>query len=593
MATMACSVNGLPVHAFGQEQAINKKTRNSNGKILVLIRLSGGNDGLNTLVPLDQYSALSAARSNILLPSSSVLSLNGTNDTGLHPAMTAMQNLYNNGKLNIIQGVSYPDPNYSHFRATDIFSSASDSSLYINSGWIGRFIENQFTGAPLAYPNPTFLDPLSIEIGYQASSLIYGNNGLNGMTVSNIDYFYNIQNNFVDPAPNTKGGNELTYVRLIAQQTESYTSRIQLATQGGTNSVTYPSNNDLADQLKIVAKLISGGLQTPVYIVTINGFDTHNDQVDSADHTQGEHASLLGKLSSAIGAFQQDLENQSLDNKVVGMTFSEFGRRIKSNGSAGTDHGTSEPVFVFGSAVNPAIIGANPVLPANATVNDDLPLQHDFRQIYSTILTDWFGVSASNTQAIMNGNNYNWLPIFSPNTTLPISLFNASVKAEHCEALISWETASDELVERYDILYSVDALAFEKIGAVEARSNGGMYTFKHNPSHDLCYYKIRIVQKDSTYVDSAILSLRMFCDTRDVLIYPNPADTQLSITIRGSSSALSLTLLNIEGAVVRYGMNQNDTTLIPVYDLPEGVYTLVLTDKEYFKEFHKVVIKHA
>lgn len=411
MATLAYSMNGIPVHAFGQNGPL-RKTRSSNGNILVMIRMSGGNDGLNTLIPLDKYSELTNARSNVLIPQSNVLGLNGTITNGLHPSMTAMRDMYNNGKLNIIQGVSYPDPNFSHFRATDIMSSASDSNTYVETGWIGRFIDNQFPGAPQAYPDPNFLDPLSIEIGSTVSSVLSGSNGLNGLAISSISNFYNIANGTVDPAPSTPAGNELTFIRFISQQTQAYTQVIQNAASLGTNAATYPSGNNLADQLKIVAKLISGGLKTPVYIVNIGGYDTHDNQVDILDHTVGQHANLLKKLSDAIGAFQQDMELQNLDDKVSGCTITEFGRRIKSNASGGTDHGSSGPMFVFGSRVNPTIIGTSPNLPSSANASDNVPMQYDYRQIYNTILTDWFNLNQTSATSILNGQAYQTLPIF-------------------------------------------------------------------------------------------------------------------------------------------------------------------------------------
>lgn len=415
MATLACTMNGIPVRAFGEEGPLSK-TRNSNGNILVIIRLSGGNDGLNTLIPLDRYSELNAARSNVLIPQNNVLPLTGTLNSGLHPAMTAMQNLYNNGKLNIIQGVSYPNPNYSHFRASDIWFSASDSNVFVDTGWVGRLIDTQFPGAPQAYPDPNFLDPLSIEIGSSVSSMLAGAAGLNGLAISDISNFYNIVNGTVDPAPSTPAGHELTYIRFISQQTQAYTQVLSAAAAAGTNLATYPSNNKLADHLKIVAQLISGGLKTPVYVVNIGGFDTHDNQVDASDHTLGQHADLLKKLSDAIGAFQQDLEMQNLDDKVCGCTMTEFGRRIKSNASGGTDHGSAGPMFVFGTKVNPTIIGNSPVLPVSATDNDNIPMQHDFRQVYSTILSDWFGLNQPNVSSVLNGQNYSWLPIFKWST---------------------------------------------------------------------------------------------------------------------------------------------------------------------------------
>ncbi|MBK7762597.1 MAG: DUF1501 domain-containing protein [Bacteroidetes bacterium] len=414
MATLAASVNGLPIHAYGESKLFNalSRTRGSNGKILVLIQMSGGNDGLNTVIPLDRYSELSAARSNILINQSSVLPLTGSTTTGLHPAMTALQSMYNSGKVNIVQGVSYPDPNFSHFRSTDIMYSASDSNAYVNTGWLGRTIDHQFPGAPQNYPDPNFLDPLAIQIGSSVSSVLGGANGINGLAVSSINSFYQIISGTVDPAPATPAGNELTFIRFIAQQTQAYTMVLQNAAAVGVNMATYPTSNRLADQLKIVARLINGGLQTPIYIVNQGGYDTHDNQVDNVDHSLGKHAGYLKELSDAIGAFQQDLQLMGKEDKVTGCTFSEFGRRIKSNASVGTDHGSGAPMIVFGTQVNPTIIGTSPVLPASATVNDNVPMQYDFRQVYASILQDWFKLDPSDVTAILNGQTFQTLPIF-------------------------------------------------------------------------------------------------------------------------------------------------------------------------------------
>lgn len=409
-ATLAYSMNGIPIHAYGENGMM--KTRNSNGKILVIIQMSGGNDGLNTIIPIDKYSELSNARSNILIDPQAVLTLNGQPNTGLHPAMTGLQQMFNDGKVNIVQGVSYPDPNFSHFRATDIFFSASDSNVYEETGWVGRFIDSQFPGAPQAYPDPNFTSPLSIQIGTSVSSLFTGANGLNGLAVSNISNFYQIISGQVDPAPNTPAGNELTYIRFISQQTQAYTQAIQIAANSGNNMATYPANNGLADQLKIVARLISGGLQTPVYMVNIGGFDTHDNQVDQMDHSIGQHANLLKRLSDAIAAFQDDLTQLGKDDLVTGCTLTEFGRRIKSNGSGGTDHGSGVPMIFFGNKVNPYVIGNSPNLPANANVSDNVAMQHDFRQIYNTILCDWFDLDAGTSQSVLNGYTAPILPIF-------------------------------------------------------------------------------------------------------------------------------------------------------------------------------------
>ena len=165
-------------------------------------------------------------------------------------------------------------------------------------------------------------------------------------------------------------------------------------------------------QLKIVARLISGGLETPVYLVNIGGFDTHDNQVDKNDNSLGQHANLLKNLSEAIAAFQDDLTQLGKDDMVTGCTLTEFGRRVKSNGSGGTDHGSGTPMIFFGNKVNPYVIGNSPNLPANATVGDNVPMQHDFRQIYNTILCDWFDLDTNTAQSVLSGYTAPILPIF-------------------------------------------------------------------------------------------------------------------------------------------------------------------------------------
>src|SRR6185295_2882052 len=174
-----------------------------------------------------------------------------------------------------------------------------------------------------------------------------------------------------DPAPNTAAGKELTFIRGMAKQTNSYASAITNAAKKVTSqSPAYPAagKNSLADQLKIVARLIAGGLKTKVYTVNLGGFDNHDAQVDTANTSIGVHATLLGKVSEAITAFMEDLKFLSISNRVMGMTFSEFGRRIKSNTSIGTDHGAAAPMFLFGDQVVPGVLGNNPALPTNANV---------------------------------------------------------------------------------------------------------------------------------------------------------------------------------------------------------------------------------
>ena len=333
-ATLPLMMGGLSFKAYGRSPILEALVSSTaeNDRVLVVMQLNGGNDGLNTVIPLDQYAALTAARNNILIPRSQVLQLTGV--TGLHPSMTGARALFDMSKLAVVQAVSYPNPNFSHFRATDIWLTAVDSTQILDTGWLGRFLDDEYPDYPNSYPNTVMPDPLAIQIGSIVSSGLQGPTVTMGMAVTNPNATYTIPGGD-DTPPATPAGHELTYIRQVAQQTQQYAVNIKGAsTKGANKSTNYPSagSNSLADQLKIVARLISGGLKTRIYIVNLGGFDTHSSQL-------GTHATLLGRLATAMFAFQDDLRLLGIEDRVIGMTFSEFGRRIKSNASGGTDHG--------------------------------------------------------------------------------------------------------------------------------------------------------------------------------------------------------------------------------------------------------------
>ena len=378
-----------------------------NDRVFVVVQLNGGNDGLNTVIPLDNFNRYVNARKNIYIDQAKVLKLKGYDHVGLHPAMTGMQQLFNDGKLHIIQAVGYPQPNFSHFRATDIWMTASDSKQVLNSGWIGRFLDELYPGFPAGYPNATMPDPLAIQIGSVTSLTLQGPIQPMGVSISNPASFYSLVNNVQDPVPNTLAGNELTYIREMSRQTQKFGDVIKTANAKVSSQGVYPSGNSLADQLKIVARLIKGGLKTKIYMVNYGGFDTHSNQVTSGDTAAGTHARLLGNVSNAIKAFMDDLRQLGVEDRVVGMTFSEFGRRILSNGSSGTDHGAAAPLFVFGAKVQGGISGNNPTIPATATVGDNIPYQYDFRSVYASILSNWLCVDAGMLNAVMLKNFQN------------------------------------------------------------------------------------------------------------------------------------------------------------------------------------------
>jgi uncharacterized protein (DUF1501 family) len=420
-STLPFLMNGFSVTAFGRSPLVERLTglAAESDRVLLLVQLSGGNDGLNTVIPRDQYTALAAARNNILIPEGSVLPL--TDATGLHPSMTALQQLYQSGLVAVVQSVGYANPNLSHFRATDIWLTASDSNQTLTSGWLGRYLDSEYPGFPASYPTAEMPDPLAIQIGSVVSPGLMGPSVSMGMAITNPSASYILPGGS-DTPPTTPAGHELTFIRMVAQQTAVYADGIKQASSRVTNlSTKYPAagTNSVADQMKIVARLIAGGLKTRVYVVSQGGYDTHSNQAVGGYTATGNHANLLRALSDAIAAFQDDITLLGVHRRVVGLTFSEFGRRIKSNASNGTDHGTAAPVFLFGHDVQGGVVGSNPQLPASATVSDNIPMQYDFRMLYATVLRDWFGMRPSDLALVLPDHTAT-LPLIQPSAVVGV-----------------------------------------------------------------------------------------------------------------------------------------------------------------------------
>lgn len=371
---------------------------NETDRVLVLIFLEGGNDGLNTVIPLSYGSELNKVRPHVILPDNKVLKVEGT-DFAFHPALADLKALYQERRLQVVQSVGYPNQNFSHFRSTDIWMSASDADKLVTSGWSGRYLESLHPGYPEEYPNTANPDPLAIELGHGSSLIFQGQMSNLSMVVNNPTEFYNLLENATNPVPDTPAGDKLEYVRLIAQQSQKYGVVVKNAANNIKSQKPFPQNNPLAQQLKIVSRLIAGGLKTPLYMVRLGSFDTHDNQVEDKDHTQGRHANLLKMLNDAIIAFMKDLEHHGVDDRVMGMTISEFGRRIVSNASLGTDHGSSAPMFIFGNSSKGGYLGNSPIITGKEIYQDNLPIQHDFRQIYGSVISQWLQGDSSSTLA--------------------------------------------------------------------------------------------------------------------------------------------------------------------------------------------------
>jgi uncharacterized protein (DUF1501 family) len=397
--------NGIPLQAF-DGPVVNDlfNVEAETDRVLVLVQLNGGNDGLNTVIPLSEYSTYQSVRSNIAIAENKVLKL--TNATGIHPVMKGAHELWTEKKMNVVQGVTYPNPNLSHFRSTDIWMSGSASNVNETTGWLGRYLNVEYPDYPTGYPNAKMPDPVAIQMapvvglaltGYQHQSM--------GIALQDPETFYKLVSGTDTPGsdlPSTKlAAENIKYVREVQMKSLEFSSVIKAAADKAQNKFTYPTSNRLADQLKIVARLVAGGLQTRVYVVQLGGFDTHASQVGSDDTMTGTHANLLQMVSEAITAFQRDIEALGIDDRVVTMTFSEFGRRVASNQSLGTDHGTAAQMMFFGTPVQDGIIGSNPNM--KDLDNGNLKMQHDFRQIYASVLEQWFGAKQSVIKDILFG----------------------------------------------------------------------------------------------------------------------------------------------------------------------------------------------
>jgi len=413
-------LNGIKVGVFSQS-VLDEIIDPNSDRIFVLIQQNGGNDGLNMIIPIDQYQNLSNARSNILIPENQIIKL--TEETGVHPSMPGFKELYDQGVVNIIQNVGYPNQNRSHFRSTDIWNTGSAAQEVLATGWIGRYLDSIHSGFPEGYPNETFPHPVAITLGPTVSETCQGIAANFSLAINDPNSLAMIPGTVGEELPDNPYGWELTFLRQILSQTNEYAEILSDVAEIGTNvSPLYPEvgANRLADQLRTVAQLISGGLQTRIYVVNINGFDTHANQTSATDPTTGQHANLLSQLSEAVHAFMDDLQRQGLDQRVIAATRSEFGRKIVSNGSFGTDHGNAAPLLVFGTCVNPGMTGENPTIVSQVDPADGVEMKIDFRNVFGSILIDWLGASEGTVRTIFS-NNFTHLPIISACSVTPTS----------------------------------------------------------------------------------------------------------------------------------------------------------------------------
>ncbi|HVK49396.1 MAG TPA: DUF1501 domain-containing protein [Pseudobacter sp.] len=344
-------------------------------KVMVILQLSGGNDGLNTVIPVrnDIYykvrPKLGISRENALVL---------TDEAGLHPALTGFKDLYDNGSLGILNNVGYPNPDRSHFRSMDIWHSASDSDKFVDTGWLGRYLDAQCAGCDKPTQALELDDMLSMAMkGEQVKGLAM-KDPRRLFNTSNEKFFREVIKNHQDD----HNEQPVDYLYKTMAETMSSADYIFKQSKVHPTSTVYPTT-DIGNSFKTIASLIFSDINTKVYYLSLGSFDTHVGQ-------DGQQRRLFTEMNAAISAFVKDLQQNNRFQDVMLMTFSEFGRRVAQNASGGTDHGTANNMFfISGGLKQKGLLNAMPDL--NDLKNGDLQHKVDFKNVYATLLKKWLG----------------------------------------------------------------------------------------------------------------------------------------------------------------------------------------------------------
>jgi uncharacterized protein (DUF1501 family) len=344
-------------------------------RILVVLQLSGGNDGLNTIVPSSD-DAYYRARPRIGLKKERLLRL--TDDLSLNDKLAPFKGLYDDGKLAIIQGVGYPNPDRSHFRSMEIWHTASESDEYLGTGWIGRYFDNCCSGS--ARPQA------GLALGKERPQAFDSEKGI-GIACDNPSTFGWQEGKGEDKLANFQSINDGKSANASLDFLRHVTSDAILSAGEVREAAKAAGATGTADRmpLQTVAGLIRGGLQTRIYYLSVGGFDTHAGQL-------GRQDSLLERVAQGLAGFQATLERDGTADRVTTMVFSEFGRRVGENASGGTDHGTAAPMFLMGKSVKPGLHGSAPSL--TDLDQGDLKYTTDFRGVYASVLENWFAIDS-------------------------------------------------------------------------------------------------------------------------------------------------------------------------------------------------------
>lgn len=365
--------------------ASTKTNLNQGEKILVVVELSGGNDGLNTVIPFadDEYYK---NRFTLAVAKEQVLKLD--DHVGFHPVMQGFSKLVEQGRLAVVQGVGYPNPNRSHFESMDLWHTAHQVGQR-QTGWVGKCVEeNELADQLPAIHFGTSAQPLAMKSLKRPSPSI--------RTLDDFQLFAGRDERLAQllkpmmQSPRANSNPLLTFVHDNAKIALDTSDRLEKISKSPTGDAVYPGTR-LGQDLQSVARLINSGLPTRIYYVTLGGFDTHSNQAEA-------HSGLLRQLSDAVSAFVLDMQQQGNGDRVAVMSFSEFGRRVRENASRGTDHGTAAPMFLAGGGIKPGVVGEHPSL--DDLEEGDLKYRIDYRRVYNEVLEQWLGIEPNE---ILNG----------------------------------------------------------------------------------------------------------------------------------------------------------------------------------------------
>ncbi len=415
---LSWTVPGFLAETFHQlhAEALAKSGQIATGKdntIFVLLQMAGGNDGLNTVVPYSNDHYLKA-RPTLGLREGKVLKLN--DQFGLHPSLGPFQELLDHGNLSILHGVGYPNPNRSHFRSTEIWQTASEAGQVEKYGWLGRYFDNACPGSDPAFGialgsqmPQAFASSRHLGITLQNPEnyrLAAGDESEMGMAAENSIKKLNGPGATAPEGPDLDSGGSigsiagagpasvsaLDYLERTALDAQVSSEKVLEISRKVQNQGSYPGS-PLANSLKLIARLIGGGMSTRVYYLAQGGYDTHTNQAPAQER-------LLRDLAASVKAFTEDLKAQGNFNRVQLMTFSEFGRRVSQNANGGTDHGAAAPIFMIGEKVKAGLVGRFPSLAPADLVNGDIRFTTDFRSVYAGVLEKWLGIES---QPILKG----------------------------------------------------------------------------------------------------------------------------------------------------------------------------------------------